>query len=1052
MGKLDFSIAINLLTDNFKRGANEVKSAFSSMQAKFLTFAAALQVGDLSIGGFFSSLIDIARKSNEATIALQNVSRGAQQYANDQRFLIDLAKKYGIEINGLTLQYARFTSAANVQGMTVANQHKVFSSVSRAVAAFSLSSENAQRVFMALERMVSTNTINSKELRMEMGMQLPVAMEAMAMATGKSVEQMEKMMKSGKLLAKDILPKFADALNKLIPNVNTNHLETSLNRLANAKTAFTLNAGVQDKYKSFIDWLTNAITYVGNNIKTVTTEVVAFLIGSGLGKFFKWFANQLAISQRNAMYAARKAAREAGVQFDAVKWKAESGASTIGAAFERAGNVIKKAFMSALPTIILVIISEIIGRLAQLREEAEQIKNIQKEYKNGLFQATHTQEIEQLKTIQQQYNAAKSNLELQIKYRAQINNLLGTHLTTEKDINKAISDRIGLLEKTAKAEYYTQSKISAEDEMNQIVAKYGGAKNYNKLLSIVHTFSNTNNPSLGGTINRFGVSIDNKGRIKGGLSGLFGSGVNVNDFINDKNRYNALAWKRGDASKNVNKLGFIPSQYPTLNNTPSGTKKTKETDFEKIEDNYYSSLRDLTERAKIEKTSKNEYNKQLDELNKSTYLNIVSSGDTAAKNSAFAATLKKAAYNPRFSQAQEDYEKAQKDYDDGLNKLGIQLAEGYITQQGYDDSVRELQKKVVDEISGTEGLNEAQKSFVKTLQREATPKMSDVMAKITPQDTTENYKKSDLEINQDNLDYVQKKLETLKKEFDDNKNAARDFLTDLQKEITATQGEVTYFQNAVKLQSLKDDIKDYQQQLGLLDGNYEIGKNVVNGLENIYNTWGNLNKSLKNESGFQSLLTVLDSITSTIDSIKNVIDTINRVVGIIHQLTGAEQKERLIEQAANAQKITNAGTSAAAQVAALGTITIAENTAAEAATVQMAAESTAAYAAIPFVGEGLAAAQITSMKALIAASALPAFATGGIVGGGSTSGDNVLARLNSGEMVLNMGQQSKLFGIINSGAIGGGKEITSTITHTIKGSEMILTINNRLREKGKKTL
>lgn len=41
-------------------------------------------------------------------------------------------------------------------------------------------------------------------------------------------------------------------------------------------------------------------------------------------------------------------------------------------------------------------------------------------------------------------------------------------------------------------------------------------------------------------------------------------------------------------------------------------------------------------------------------------------------------------------------------------------------------------------------------------------------------------------------------------------------------------------------------------------------------------------------------------------------------------------------------------------------------------------------------------------------------ANGGIVGGNSYSGDKILARLNSGEMVLNQGQQTKLFNIVNN--------------------------------------
>lgn len=51
------------------------------------------------------------------------------------------------------------------------------------------------------------------------------------------------------------------------------------------------------------------------------------------------------------------------------------------------------------------------------------------------------------------------------------------------------------------------------------------------------------------------------------------------------------------------------------------------------------------------------------------------------------------------------------------------------------------------------------------------------------------------------------------------------------------------------------------------------------------------------------------------------------------------------------------------------------------------------------------------------------FATGGIVGGQSFTGDKVLAGVNSGEMILNRGQQANLFGMINGGGSGGGINI-----------------------------
>lgn len=70
-------------------------------------------------------------------------------------------------------------------------------------------------------------------------------------------------------------------------------------------------------------------------------------------------------------------------------------------------------------------------------------------------------------------------------------------------------------------------------------------------------------------------------------------------------------------------------------------------------------------------------------------------------------------------------------------------------------------------------------------------------------------------------------------------------------------------------------------------------------------------------------------------------------------------------------------------------------------------------------------------------SKVPEFATGGIVGGTSFSGDNILAKVNSGEMILNQAQQSKLFSLANgSGAYGG------EVRFEIAGDKLIGVLNN----------
>ncbi len=79
-----------------------------------------------------------------------------------------------------------------------------------------------------------------------------------------------------------------------------------------------------------------------------------------------------------------------------------------------------------------------------------------------------------------------------------------------------------------------------------------------------------------------------------------------------------------------------------------------------------------------------------------------------------------------------------------------------------------------------------------------------------------------------------------------------------------------------------------------------------------------------------------------------------------------------------------------------------------------------AFDKLKFSGIGAVAAGI----ALVALSTVisskfnqaPKFATGGVVGGSSYYGDKVLARVNSGELILNQDQQRNLYGQMNGGA------------------------------------
>ena len=112
-------------------------------------------------------------------------------------------------------------------------------------------------------------------------------------------------------------------------------------------------------------------------------------------------------------------------------------------------------------------------------------------------------------------------------------------------------------------------------------------------------------------------------------------------------------------------------------------------------------------------------------------------------------------------------------------------------------------------------------------------------------------------------------------------------------------------------------------------------------------------------------------------------------------------------------------------------------------TAEGAISAGASAAQTPLIGWLLAGGAITAF--LAAAASVPKFAEGGIVGGSSFVGDKNLARLNSGEMVLTRGQQTKLFDMINDGSNGNGGQVE----FKIKGQELYGVLQNYNNKRNK---
>lgn len=78
----------------------------------------------------------------------------------------------------------------------------------------------------------------------------------------------------------------------------------------------------------------------------------------------------------------------------------------------------------------------------------------------------------------------------------------------------------------------------------------------------------------------------------------------------------------------------------------------------------------------------------------------------------------------------------------------------------------------------------------------------------------------------------------------------------------------------------------------------------------------------------------------------------------------------------------------------------------------------------------------------------PAFANGGVVPGTSLYGDKILARVNSGELILNQKQQSNLWGMMNSANEGVNVNLEGGFK--LSGSDIELVIERAIRKNNRK--
>ena len=736
-------------------------------------------------------------------------------------------------------------------------------------------------------------------------------------------------------------------------------------------------------------------------------------------------ANELAVTK--ATEAAKAADAQAAAVKSATGWQLAM--IKIKAAATTAAAAMKTIWSTVWPMLLMTVIVEVISKISSLIREAagarDVIKDIEKEATNS--ENEQRAKIAALSKIVHDNTQAIKNRQQAI---ADLQKIVPDYHASLTQEGKLINDNTNALDAYCKklklaAQIQAASTKLADAEMQLSDFE----KNASKGVSAAYFNERVMGMSENDAIREAGASPSGYRAFKAKWAKLQANVTTLNNYIEDKTKeMNAVVVTSGTGGTGGGGGG--------TGGGTGGDNKQK-TDLQKAQEDYTRSLRELDEKKRLELVTENEYQQQLSRLNEETLLRLRSSDDVAARESAFAKKLEAAVKADKSAKAARELADAEARYKETIAEADRKKANGALTEESYAKAVLAAQTRFVDQAAAIDGLTDEQKHTIQVIQkyRKALEvgAMNAELAKQPGRDKTFDYKLTADEIAKTEIEY---QLEQAKKRLAEMKSLASDMTAEIEDQMK----KVTSLDEALKLAKVREDVKALQKDLAKTEWNSV--KDLASSTNTIVSAWTGLADTLSDEdaSPWEKIAAIWNSMTQTVDGFLRIIDAVNAWTEASETLQKAQAAEAAMTQTTAAQKVA-ANTQAIASDQAAGAATVAKATTDVAANTASAASSAGASAAkLPFPANLLAvAAAISAVLGLMAA--IPKFAGGGVVQGGSSINDLQLARVNAGEMILNGSQQKRLWNAINSDMLRGsfdGKRIIGAL----RGSTLYLLMEN----------
>ncbi|EFD4005648.1 tape measure protein [Escherichia coli] len=228
----------------------------------------------------FQTALEAYKKVMEIGLKKEASQRAAQFVLGDEGakratdFVKNLANNTGVDQIETLSSFAKFSAGAG--DMNADQKESLFSNVIGTSRLMGLSTDEINGILKAFEQMASKGKIQAEELRGQLGDRMAGAFQLFARSLGMTTEELDKAMKDGKVLSKDVLPKVSAEMGRMIDKAGgwekiINSTQTQLGRLSNSwnNNLALMFDGSQEGLTDFTRSLTNLLNSLGGQSKNL---------------------------------------------------------------------------------------------------------------------------------------------------------------------------------------------------------------------------------------------------------------------------------------------------------------------------------------------------------------------------------------------------------------------------------------------------------------------------------------------------------------------------------------------------------------------------------------------------------------------------------------------------------------------------------------------------------------------------------------------------------------------------------------------------------------